>query len=353
MGTGRGKIYYGLHMAEGLAEYTSADGSPYRILLSRETIAKMNSSFMGCPLFIGHPDDVEAALANGEQVGVVVESFYNKADGRHWAKFLVTDERAQNLLKDGWTLSNCYNIAEDGYGPGSEWHGIKYETEVLNAEYEHLGIVDNPRYGESEVYTPEEFAAYNAKCEQEHARLLNSKSKTGGVKNMKWNPFKKTKVENELDLDELMITLPKSKKEMSIANALDQLDEAMVMEAVEPPAPGTNVDAKIKVGEKEMTLQELIDAYIKLTAPSVEEPADPSLANEDADEEGELDEDEVENEDDDSEDKKKEPKKEEKKENAKKLKNAEHKAVTAMKSKEAVRLIETMADRAARGKQLY
>ena len=117
-------------------------------------------------------------------------------------------------------MSNAYIPKE--FGGGGKWHGVDYLKEVLRAEYEHLALVPNPRYEESIILTPEEFQAYNLKKESELKKVANSLKQ--GAKAM-FNFFKKTKVDNASDFEALSVVLPKSGKEMTIAQIVNEMDE--------------------------------------------------------------------------------------------------------------------------------
>ena len=56
-------------------------------------------------------------------------------------------------------------------------HGVDYDNEVTDGEYEHLALVEDPRYEDSIILTPDEFKAYNLEKENELSMLTNSKSK--------------------------------------------------------------------------------------------------------------------------------------------------------------------------------
>lgn len=222
----RGKHYYGIHFYPGVAEYRD-EGSqePYRVFLNENTLRIMDKSFTGCPIFVDHVDSVTDNIdeLRSEVDGWVLKSFYNEIDGKHWVEFLVTSELGERAIKQGMRLSNAY--VPKAFKTGGLWNGVSYEKEITDAEYEHLAIVENPRYEESVIMTPEQFKAYNEKHAIELKRIANSKDKQGAYK-MKLNFFKRSKVETSFDPD-LMVTLPNSKQEISIAKLVNDADEAV------------------------------------------------------------------------------------------------------------------------------
>lgn len=281
------RIFYGLHMAQGVAEYRNPKqngGKPYRLMIGEDAIKNMDPTFAGCPVFVSHVTDVDGWTAgrdeNGNEVepdGWVTESFYNSYDGKHWAKFIVTTDRGHEAIRSGWKLSNAY--FPESKAPGGLWHGVEYLNEVVKGKYEHLAIVPNPRYSESVILTPEEFKAYNSKKDLELKALANS-NEQGEKPMLKF--FKKAKVDNSADLEGMSVELPKSKKEFTIAELVANADSNMMSGCY------ANGDHKVKVGDEEMTVNELVAKHMamKNKAPGDQADADAHIAE--AAGEGEL-----------------------------------------------------------------
>ena len=262
------KIYYGLHMTEGVAEYKEPqinNGSPYRIFVGESCIKNMDSTFQGKPVYVHHVDDVNLDEIHNAD-GYVVESFFNKNDGKHWAKFIVVSDKGHEAIKMGWKLSNAY--VPKKFSGGGLWHGVEYLKEVEEGEYEHLALVPNPRYEESIILTPEEFKTYNNEKESELKKLTNSLKE--GAKSM-FNIFKKTKVENGADLEAMSVTLPKSKVEKTITQIINEADEAEMKAKEEEPM--ANAEHSVMVGEKKMKINELVKHYQELCAKNEEKDA--------------------------------------------------------------------------------
>lgn len=181
---------------------------------------------------------------------MVVESFFNSYDGFHWAKIAIWGDEGLAAVNRGWTLSNAYKPTNTT-GPG-QWHGVPYDEEILDAEYEHLAIVPDPRYAESMILTPEKFKAYNDSKAADLKRYANSKEK----KPMGLKVYKRV-VENtkELDVENLYVELPKSKKEVSFAQVINAADTYLNM------AGYASEDHMVKVGNEEMTVKKLAKGY--------------------------------------------------------------------------------------------
>lgn len=358
--------YYGLHMVEGVAEYRDPGKDPYRILINENTIKSMDETFNGCPVYVHHVDGVDYSNFQQEADGVVVKSFYNKSDGKHWAEFIVFTDRAEEAIKmKKWKLSNAY-IPKQQIS-GGQWHGVDYQKEVVQGEYEHLAIVPDPRYAESIILTPEEFKTYNNEKEIELTRLANSK----GASMLSF--FKKTKIENSQDLEAMSVTLPKSKVEKTISQLISETDEMLANPKLSN-AYVCNGDERVKVGDKEMSVNDLVTKHLELSADS--DPMHENSEESDKDEsekkkkdmmleEGEkkndsdMDDEAMDNEKDkkdmedcksnesDDEKKKEEDKKKNAKENFEKIKNAQ-----AIAAKSAPKF-ELSEDKVARGQSRY
>ncbi len=309
------RVYYGLHMVEGVAEYREEGKQPYRICILENTIKKMDETFQGKPVFVLHSEeDLEDILENIQERadGYVIESFFNQADGKHWAKFIVVSDAGHEAVRNGWKLSNAY--IPKAFSNGGQWHGVDYAKEVTSGTYDHLAIVPNPRYEESVIMTPEQFKEYNDNKLEELHKIANSKEQ--GENKMKLNFFKRQKVdkiENGADLETLSVTLPKSKAEVTIAEAVELADTLKNMQGY------ANGDHMVKIGEEEMSVNDLMKKHSEVC----NELAEMKKSKENKEDEADVDADEVENDDDaDKEAKAKEKKENEDKDDEKMKKNA-------------------------------
>jgi len=282
------QVYYGLHMLPGVAEYIGESGS-YRIFINESTIKKMDPTFVGLPVYVDHKEEVNMDKIQAEADGYVVKSFYNEADGKHWAEFIIVSDKGHEAIRNGWKLSNAY--IPKNFGQGGLWNGVEYQKEVTDGEYEHLALVQNPRYGESVILTPEAFKQYNADKKQELHRLANSKGEKSVLK-----LFKKQKVENSADFDNTMVELPNSKREVTLKEAVEIADKFVNM------AGYASGDHMVKAGDEEMSVNDMIKGYedMKNTMAADEEKKKNEADDEEKKKENEDDEEKKkENEDDD------------------------------------------------------
>lgn len=243
--------YFGLHMSPGVAEYQEKEGS-LTILVNEDAIKKMDATFSGKPVYVDHVPEVDVSKVELAD-GFVVKSFYNAFDGKHWVEFMVVSDKGHEAIRKGWRLSNAY--IPKTYATGGQWHGVTYQKEVTDGEYEHLAIVNNPRYDESVIYTADEFKAYNERKETELKRLANSKQGEKSVLKI----FKKTKIENEADFDQMMVTLPKSKVDKTFAETVELADKFVNM------AGYAAAEHMVKVNDdEEMSVGDMTDCYNKM-----------------------------------------------------------------------------------------
>ncbi len=246
----KGSIYYGMHFYPGVAQYDDTKGST-TIYLNEDALRKMDPTFAGKPVFVEHVDGVDENVdeVRKEADGWVIESFFNSADGKHWVKFIVVSSRGEEAVKKGFRLSNAYHPSKGG--AGGLWNGVAYQEEILDGDYEHLAIVNNPRYDESVIMTPDQFKRYNEGKEQELRRIANSKEKENTTMKLKF--FKKTSIEKSDDLETTSVVLPKSGKEMTVAqivNAMDEVEEKKKENMADPEAKVKMHDGKMcNVGE--------------------------------------------------------------------------------------------------------
>lgn len=344
--------FFGLHMAEGTAEYAKKDAPPEKILVLENAIKNMNPSFEGVPICVGHVDEE----VPGEEHGHVVRSFYNALDGKHWCEFLVTTQEALTAIQKGWKLSNSYTPTSKTVG--GIWHGMQYDYEVTAGKANHMAIVSDPRYAESIILTPDDFKAYNDKKESDLKRLSNSLEKKQMFK-----IFKREKIENSLDFENTIIELPKSKKEMTLAQIVNALD------AIENMHGYANVEHMVKVGEEEMSVKNLADCYSKMKSSMDEEKKKENEEDEDKENDAESEKDagedakkneedeEKENEDAPSEGSPKEANKElvlnKKKKNSKEEFNKQKNAHIKNDKETVANSVLTTRDRVALGKKLF
>ncbi len=112
-------------------------------LLKKETIDKFVNTFVGQPIIINHKDDITEA----DRVGTINNIWFSPEDGWFWCDGIITDEKAIELIENGYNVSCQYRITDYADNTEGKLHNANpYDKEILNGVFEHLAIVENPRY---------------------------------------------------------------------------------------------------------------------------------------------------------------------------------------------------------------
>ena len=135
-------------LTPGLVSYRDVKGGGIE-LLRKETIDEALPTLSGIPLTIDHVQISEAnraELANG----AIAEGSgrFNAEDGWYWCDTTVETEPAKSRLRCNQTPSIGYEVLE--WGPGGVWQNMRYDREIKKIRFNHMAIVQKPRYGDSE-----------------------------------------------------------------------------------------------------------------------------------------------------------------------------------------------------------
>lgn len=244
------KVFYCKHIAPGVCAYEDET-----ILIGEETLKEMDKTFAGKPIYVNH-QQVNLENLQEEADGYVAESFYLPEDGCHWAKMIIVSDKGQEAIRKGWKVSNAY--VPDEFGIGGEWHNIPYNREIMKGHYTHLALVDNPRYEEAEVMTPEQFKMYK---EEKRAQLKELENTKGEGKTM-FKLFKKTEVTNSDDLSKVMVELSNGSA-VSIGEMVNSVEAKLKKEeeAKNKCNEADVLDKVVKVNGEDMTVADLIKEY--------------------------------------------------------------------------------------------
>lgn len=245
------KVFYCKHIAPGVCAY--ADET---ILIGEEALKEMDKTFAGKPIYVNH-QKVDLENIQQEADGYVAESFYLPEDGCHWAKIIIVSDKGHEAIRKGWKVSNAY--VPDEFGIGGEWHNIPYNREVMKAHYTHLALVDNPRYEEAEVMTPEDFKMYKEQKREQLKSLENAKTKGEG-KTMKWKLFKRTEVTNSDDLSNTMVELSNGTA-ISIGEMVNSVEKDIQEKKEAKNKCNDLLEEAVKVNGEEMKVKDLIKEY--------------------------------------------------------------------------------------------
>lgn len=236
----RAKVYWCKHMTAGLTGYPDNPNVKGNVLVTNEVMRNMAPSLVGVPIYIDHVDD----NSTQESVGYIADSHYCTGDGYLHAKMLICHEEAERLINNGWSVSNGYTPTNKG--SGGKYNAIPYEQEILNANFFHMALVQNPRYENARIFTEEEYTAYKKALDE---KMLNSKGE---------------KVLPEVDnKDKVIVNNSESNMtEETIKNeAKEPTDDKKENKEPEKKTKPDFMNEKVIVNDQEMTVKELVNAY--------------------------------------------------------------------------------------------
>ena len=104
---------------------------------------------VGAPVIIKH-QDVTNENADDLRCGVISKAYFNDFDGWYYCEGIIWDEKAKELVNNGWSVSCSYDFLAYNDEGGVE-NNIKYDKEFTQLNFTHLAIVDNPRYERANI----------------------------------------------------------------------------------------------------------------------------------------------------------------------------------------------------------
>lgn len=244
------RIFYAKHIAPGVCGYEDET-----VFLSEDALRKMDKTFAGKPIYVNH-QKVNLDNLQEQADGYVVESFYLPEDGAHWTKNIVVSDKGHEAIGKGWAVSNAY--IPDEFGAGGEWHNVPYDREITDAHYTHLAIVENPRYEEATIMTPEEFKTYKESKREQLKQLENSKNQKG-EKRMNWKLFERKEVTNSEEIANKMVELSNGST-VSIREMINAVEEDL---KEKKDKCNDTLEEVVKVNGEDMKVSDLIKAYEK------------------------------------------------------------------------------------------
>ena len=140
------KVYTGMNaMYQGVATYDDE-----AVLLTNDTLREYINDLKGKPVLIKHKSGVCPENMNDDAVGYVTEAYYNSETGNFDCKFIIKDDEAKDVIKQGYSISTAYIPTE--YGKGGTYINTPYDKEIKGLKFTHLALVPDPRYEEAKVY---------------------------------------------------------------------------------------------------------------------------------------------------------------------------------------------------------
>lgn len=146
------KSYKVRFIEPGIMSY--ADSGAGVVLVSKEALDKMASTFRNCPVIFvpEHHNDADKEnsfnfenIGANQAAGIVTGVPFWGDDGWQWVELSVWDEDAQRAFDEqGYSVSCAYEPMQDN--TGGIWHELPYDAEVVDGKYMHMAIVPKPRY---------------------------------------------------------------------------------------------------------------------------------------------------------------------------------------------------------------
>lgn len=269
------KRYRAEFISPGIVSYE--DTGAGKVLVLEEALNRMQRSFIGKPVvnFIHKDltpeeayklsnDDLES-LADGvvSDVGVIEDG---PRKGWHYADMIIWDEATKNNIDlYGFNVSCAYTPTKVD-STGGRHNSIDYDEEVIDGIYDHMAIVEYPRYEQAKIYenskTPKEVKVGNFIMKifekKEPQQLQNSEDS-------KKDEGKEVELENtvyvnsegeEIPLKEMAASYKANKKK----NAVQKL----------------NADDEVEIDGEKMKAKDLYDNYKKNKCSSKKKNAEPA-----------------------------------------------------------------------------
>jgi hypothetical protein len=130
----------------GFVSYRDTPGGKLE-LLRKETIERCMPTVVGNAVTLQHAEVTPENRTELEN-GIVKEWYYNSEDGWFWVKGTIDTEQAKSRINAGQRPSCGYKVL--ALGAGGVDHGIRYDQEITDLCFNHLAIVERPRYADAQ-----------------------------------------------------------------------------------------------------------------------------------------------------------------------------------------------------------
>lgn len=155
----KGKHFKSRFIQPGLAGYPGQFGNA---LIKKENLDRFVHTLRNKPVTINHRDKITEEDKKGEVFNV----WFNPDDGWYWCDGIITDDEAINLINNGWSVSCAYDFTKADNSGGTE-NNIPYDIEFLDGEFNHLALVDNPRYEGANIVFNSKVVNFNPNHDEE------------------------------------------------------------------------------------------------------------------------------------------------------------------------------------------
>lgn len=279
------KRYRALHITPGLVDYTDGDQRE-TVLVKKPALDLMNPSFLGRPVFnfthkvvdIKNAFDFTSEEIEEHAVGVISEVGYDVESGYYFVDMMIWDEETQNNIGNGYGVSNAY-IPE--VGEGGVYNNVPYDEEVTGGVYDHMAIVEDPRYGDVRIF--ENSNGKNPMKPKKYKINWPKVAKGPFKKNMA--PEKKTdEEEEEMSLNADSVLMGDDGEEYPLAEMVEAYKQSNMDSNMddEEGKPTLNMEDTVEIDGKQVSVKELYDNYSakKNAEPPTDEALDSVVENE-------------------------------------------------------------------------
>lgn len=140
------KVYRACNFIEkGVCEYANE-----RVYVSQDALQKSLMTMKGRPVIIDHQTGITPENMQEYAVGYVTGVEINNFEAGCDCQFVIFDDKGKEVIADGYSVSCAYKPI--AFGPGGTWHNVPYDREIVELEFTHLALVQNPRYEDAKVY---------------------------------------------------------------------------------------------------------------------------------------------------------------------------------------------------------
>lgn len=238
------KKYRTRFIEPGLMNYGDLDVGV--VLVQKSALDKMAPTFEGKPIVLDH---IDPDTGKEFEAGVVSAAPFWE-DGWQWVDMLIWDEDTKRRLdNEGYNVSCAY--VPTSAGAAGIYHGLPYDSEILDGVYTHMAIVDNPRYEGALVFT-------NSKGKEKRMRLFRVAKDVPEAKVEKELKNAQAEIVNEGDGDEDVLE--------NACVEMENGEQVPVSELISAYKRGKrqvmNADDEVDVDGERVKVSELMSAYM-------------------------------------------------------------------------------------------
>lgn len=253
------KRYRALHITPGVVDYPE-ENPPETVLIKKQALDKMNPSFLGKPVFNfvhkPHIDPSKAFEFTNEEIeehadGVISNVGYDVETGYFFVDMMIWDEGTQDNLDNGYGVSNAYIPERDN--SGGDYNSVPYNVEVVDGEYHHMAVVEDPRYGDVRIFEN------SKKGKPMKWKISWPKKKEEPIKKNMAPEKGKEKEKEEMELNADSVLVGEDGEEYPLSEMVEAYKKSMA--PADDGKPTVNMEDTMDIDGKEVSMKELYDNF--------------------------------------------------------------------------------------------